>query len=170
MDTQFAIIVEEGAAGDGSLARWPPLLTDASAPFSTFQGRRALSPLSSGPNDGLIDSLHTSTRQQLNQDGHDWVLVSIFGVAVGNQDPQPTLVIVLRPGGASAAGAKLLVNQIVELQGSLGIDPAFAVEILSSNQDYRQMDELATSVFPRLPRLGASVGLASSAAYEILGF
>jgi hypothetical protein len=126
MDVQHAndILVEEGAAGDGFLARWPPhLLPDASGFFSTWQGRRTLSPLSSGifasvsgSSHQLIDGLHTSVRQLLNQDRHDWVLISVFGVAVGSQEPQPTLVIVLRPGGASAARAKILVKQIVEVQ------------------------------------------------------
>jgi len=106
MDVQHAndILVEEGAAGDGFFARWPPhLFPDASGFFSTLQGRRALSPLSSGifasvsgSNHELIDGLHTSVRQLLNQDRHDWVLISVFGVAVGSQEPQPTLVIVLR--------------------------------------------------------------------------
>jgi len=126
MDVQHTdyILVEEGTAGDGFFARWPPhLLPDASGFSSTFQGRRALSPLSSGifasvsgSNHELIDGLHTSVRQLLNQDRHDWVLISVFGVAVGSQEPQPTLVIVLRPGGASAARAKVLVKQIVEVQ------------------------------------------------------
>jgi len=118
MDAQHAnIVVEEGAAGDGFFARWPPhLVADASAFSSTFQGRRALSPLSSSGNYGLVDGLHTSVRQLLNQSRYDWVLISVFGVAVGTQDPQPTLVIVLRPGSTSAARAKQLIEQIVELQ------------------------------------------------------
>jgi hypothetical protein len=199
MDVQQTdnILVEEGAAGDGFFARWPPhLLPDASGFFSTLQGRRALSPLSSGifasafgSNHELIDGLHTSVRQLLNRNRYDWVLISVFGVAIGSQEPQPTLVIVLRPGGASAAGAKFLVKQVVEVQqqyvlftfsfsrpltvilpNSLGIDPAFAVEIVPGNQDYRQIDELAAATFPNLPRLGASVGPTSSAKYGALGF
>ena len=125
MDGQHidAVLVQEGAAGDGFLARWPPQLFGGSGFSSTFEGHRTLAPLSnctfasgSGPSDQLLDSLHESVRQLLNQARHDWVQISVLGVAVGSQEPKPNVVVVLRPEGASVAGAKILVKQIVEIQ------------------------------------------------------
>ncbi|KAK3346029.1 hypothetical protein B0T25DRAFT_267314 [Lasiosphaeria hispida] len=179
MDLQHisAILVEEGAAGDGFLARWPPQLLDAPGVFSTFEGYRTLTPLSSctfasgsGPGHQLIDSLHNSVHELLSQARYDWVQVSVLGIAVGSQEPRPNVVVVLRPGGASVGKAKNLVQHIVKIQQDLGIDPALAVEVVTGNLVYRQIDELAASIFPDLPRLGASVGPTSSGKFGTLGF
>jgi len=125
MDGQHidAVLVQEGAAGDGFLARWPPQLFRGSGLSSTFEGHRTLAPLStctfasgSGPSDQLIDSLHESVRQLLNQARHDWVQISVLGVTVGSQEPKPNVVVVLRPKGTLVAGAKILVKQIVGIQ------------------------------------------------------
>ncbi|KAK0716292.1 hypothetical protein B0H67DRAFT_260744 [Lasiosphaeris hirsuta] len=123
-----------------------------------------------GSSDQLIDSLHESVRQLLNQARHDWVQISVLGVAVGSQEPKPNVVVVLRPEGASVARAKIMVKQIVEIQQGLGIDPVLAVEVVTGNLVHRQIDELAASVFPDRPRLGASVGPISLAKFGSLGF
>ena len=122
--SNFSLLVEEGGAGDGFLARWPPQLFANSGFLSTFAGHRALAPLAScaflapgsEPSHRLINNLHDSVRELLNQTLHDWVQIAVLGVAVGSQEPIPTVVVVLRPGDVSVARAKILVEKIVKIQ------------------------------------------------------
>jgi hypothetical protein len=92
--------------------------------ISTFAGHRGLAPLAScaflapgsEPSHRLINNLHDSVRELLNQALHDWVQIAVLGVAVGSQEPIPTVVVVLRPGDVSVARAKILVEEIVKIQ------------------------------------------------------
>ena len=77
MDDRHTLLVEEGAAGDGFLARWPPQFP-SSYPFTTFEGFRKLVPLSScifvtgdRPSRQTVNSLHEFVRVALNQAGYD---------------------------------------------------------------------------------------------------
>ena len=84
----FSLLVEEGGAGDGFLARWPPQRFANSGFLSTFAGHRALAPIAScaflapgsEPSHRIINNLHDSVRELLNQTLRDWVQIAVLGV------------------------------------------------------------------------------------------
>ncbi|KAH6850654.1 hypothetical protein B0I37DRAFT_414039 [Chaetomium sp. MPI-CAGE-AT-0009] len=182
MDDPLAGDIEVGTNSDAFLARYTPsthrLATPCAAPDPFWSGERRIH-VSPANDPGSIE-LHARVREKvrdlLNEAKDDWASVSVFGIATYTVEPQPVLVIVLRPDDRrSLARVRQIVLEVIDL-GIEIVEGDVAPRASGTDQQIDAMRcqkaaALTRDVFTQ-PQLGSSVGLAlpEATGFGTLGF
>ena len=186
MDNSLVGDIEVGGNGDAFLAMYTPRthrgLPPAPPPRQSYlwPADRALhvSPAREPNQIGLHGRVREQVRDLLNEAKDDWALVSVFGVATYTLQPQPVLVIVLRPDERRPADRpRQIILDACDIMNRLEIVD-LGIEITQGDVTPRhgpsqQMEQfepdaadcqtaaaLIRDVFSHRPQLGSSVGLA----------